>query len=48
MLTTGSVYLFFCTGHFCEFAGLQYTAGVSLACGFKTRPDLQMAAGMHG
>ncbi len=19
--------LFFCTGHFCEFAGLQYTAG---------------------
>ena len=23
-----SLQLFFCTGHFCEFAGLQYTAGV--------------------
>lgn len=22
-----SLQLFFCTGHFCEFAGLQYTAG---------------------
>ena len=22
-------YLFFCTGHFCEFAGLQYTAGAA-------------------
>ena len=26
-LTLGGTYLFFCTGHFCEFAGLQYTAG---------------------
>ena len=27
MLTLGGAYMFFCTGHFCEFAGLQYTAG---------------------
>ena len=29
-LTLGGTYLFFCTGHFCEFAGLQYTAGLRL------------------
>ena len=29
-LTLGGTYLFFCTGHFCEFAGLQYTAGALL------------------
>ncbi len=27
VVTLGGTYLFFCTGHFCEFAGLQYTAG---------------------
>lgn len=31
-----SLQLFFCTGHFCEFAGLQYTAGASFSSTVKT------------